>query len=139
MNHGTVVQPVQPAVAVKAESIRNHEHHRKVQTKLAIPNGKPSMMTASKTPMSTPSSRAFVATIPSKFPENASCSMRRRSCRCFRITSRRGYNTDLLRITYICNVISSRPTRRSNVKLTSSVRHDLRKNIQASFSAKILT
>ena len=50
------------------------------RTKLAMPPiGKPSMMTASRIPMSTPSSRALVATRPSKLPENASCSIRRRS------------------------------------------------------------
>lgn len=49
-------------------------------TKLARPPiGKPSMITASNTPMSTPSSSAFVATMPSRFPENASASILRRS------------------------------------------------------------
>lgn len=49
-------------------------------TKLAIPPiGNPSIMTASSIPMSTPSSKALVATIPSKFPENASFSILRRS------------------------------------------------------------
>lgn len=37
------------------------------------------MMTASNTPISTPSSKAFVATIPNNCPENASCSILRRS------------------------------------------------------------
>lgn len=51
-----------------------------VLTKLATLMGKPSMITISRAPMSIPSSRAFVAMIPSNCPENASSSMRRRSC-----------------------------------------------------------
>ena len=50
-------------------------------TKLANPPmGNPSIITASSTPISTPSSRALVATIPSKLPEKASLSILRRSC-----------------------------------------------------------
>jgi hypothetical protein len=48
-------------------------------TKLEIDAGKPSMITASNTPISTPSSRALVAIMPRRLPENASCSMRLRS------------------------------------------------------------
>lgn len=49
------------------------------RTKFARPNGYPSMITASRTPISTPSSSAFVATIPNKLPEKASCSIFLRS------------------------------------------------------------
>lgn len=50
------------------------------RTKLAkLPLGKPSIITASSTPISTPSSRAFVATIPRRLPEKASFSILRRS------------------------------------------------------------
>jgi hypothetical protein len=48
-------------------------------TKLAMLKGNPSIMTASSTPISTPSSRAFVATIPRRLPPNASRSILRRS------------------------------------------------------------
>lgn len=41
--------------------------------------GKPTVMTASREPMSIPSSRAVVAMMPSRCPLNISCSIRRRS------------------------------------------------------------
>lgn len=50
-----------------------------IHTKLARVIGKPSIKTASRTPISTPSSKAFVATIPTSWPVNASCSIFRRS------------------------------------------------------------
>lgn len=68
-------------------SLHDRRQNRKVAmksrilTKLATPpRGKPNIITASSTPISTPSSRAFVATIPSKRPSKASFSIRRRSC-----------------------------------------------------------
>lgn len=54
-------------------------HSEVPPTKLAIVIGKPSIITASSTPMSTPSSRALVATMPRRLPSKASCSIRRRS------------------------------------------------------------
>lgn len=48
-------------------------------TKLDSDMGNPHTITASSTPISTPSSSAFVATRPRIFPEKASCSIFRRS------------------------------------------------------------